>query len=408
MASDGQVDSAGEPSAEALPDDYADTDPSALTEFRPALDPYGQWVEDPTYGTVWQPSPTVVGADFAPYETAGHWAYGDDYTWVSDYSWGWAPFHYGRWVYATNGWGWIPGRRYAGAWATWRTGYGAYDGYVGWAPLPPTYFWRGRSAYGLGVIPPAPYAFCRSSELFSPTMAGHMITGPQVSAIGQSTRPVAGTPLVTGGHGVMGYAAGGGRTVANPQVAGPSPQSLHIAGESVTRPPLNNPGLARAMQLAHPSTAVALGARPPAGYARPYGATGRGGVASAGGRGTVLGTSAYGAYGGGGRAESRTLSGSSAAVGRTGVVVGRSAGVYGGGPVYGGAAHYGGGLGGGGFGGGSFHGGVVHGGGAGVVPTTQSHPVYGGGFHPSSGGGGGGGHFGGHGGGGGGHSGGHR
>lgn len=37
-------------------DSYADTDPSALTEFRPALDGHGQWVNDPTYGTIWVPN----------------------------------------------------------------------------------------------------------------------------------------------------------------------------------------------------------------------------------------------------------------------------------------------------------------------------------------------------------------
>jgi len=79
------------------------------------LDPYGNWVEDATYGTAWVPSPTVVGDDFTPYQTAGHWAYDDDYVWVSEYSWGWAPFHYGRWVYVGGvGWEWIPGRTYAG------------------------------------------------------------------------------------------------------------------------------------------------------------------------------------------------------------------------------------------------------------------------------------------------------
>jgi hypothetical protein len=79
--------------------DYSDTDPSALTDFHSTLDPYGTWVDDPTYGTVWVPSSGVVGADFTPYVSAGHWVYDDEYIWVSDYSWGWAPFHYGRWTY---------------------------------------------------------------------------------------------------------------------------------------------------------------------------------------------------------------------------------------------------------------------------------------------------------------------
>src|ERR1700722_7952906 len=147
--------------------EYADTDPSALTDFRGALEPYGSWQEDPNYGTVWVPSPSVVGDDFAPYVSGGHWAYDDDYTWVSDYDWGWAPFHYGRWAYmGGSGWGWIPGRTYAGAWTTWRYGAG-YD-YVGWAPLPPTWYWRGGYAVGIGVVPPAPYVFCGTHDLFSP------------------------------------------------------------------------------------------------------------------------------------------------------------------------------------------------------------------------------------------------
>ncbi len=125
-------------------DEYSDSDPSALTDFRGALDPYGSWQDDPNYGTVWTPSPSVVGDDFAPYVSGGHWTYDDydNWSWVSDYDWGWAPFHYGRWAYLGTRWGWIPGRRYAGAWVSWRTGYDGYD-YLGWAPLPPAWGWRG-------------------------------------------------------------------------------------------------------------------------------------------------------------------------------------------------------------------------------------------------------------------------
>src|SRR5580700_5388987 len=143
---------------------YADTDPSALTDFRSTLDPYGSWTEDPTYGTAWVPSESVVGSDFTPYVSAGHWAYDNDYVWVSDYDWGWAPFHYGRWVYGGAAWEWIPGRAYAGAWTSWRYGYGDW-GYVGWAPLSPTWGWRGGRAVGLGFVPAAPYAFVGTQPL---------------------------------------------------------------------------------------------------------------------------------------------------------------------------------------------------------------------------------------------------
>src|SRR5439155_27197383 len=85
-------------------DQYSDTDPSALSDFREPLAPYGAWVEDPSYGTVWVPDQAVVGADFAPYQTAGHWALDDneEWIWVSDYDWGYVPFHYGRWVWVAS------------------------------------------------------------------------------------------------------------------------------------------------------------------------------------------------------------------------------------------------------------------------------------------------------------------
>src|SRR3954468_16329482 len=50
------------PSAEpAAPSEYnaaADSDPSALADFHENLAPYGTWVDDSSYGTVWVPSST--------------------------------------------------------------------------------------------------------------------------------------------------------------------------------------------------------------------------------------------------------------------------------------------------------------------------------------------------------------
>ena len=156
-------------------DEYSDTDPSALTEFQQPLSPYGVWVVDPTYGTVWVPSATVVGADFAPCQTAGHWALDEDgdWLWVSDYEWGYIPFHYGRWVWISGrGWAWIPGRVYAPAWVVWRVG---DEGYIGWAPMPPAYYWSGGVAVTLWVVPPAPYVFCSTTYVFSTHVHDHVI-----------------------------------------------------------------------------------------------------------------------------------------------------------------------------------------------------------------------------------------
>jgi hypothetical protein len=110
-------------------------DPAAYQDFREALEPYGQWVDSAQYGQVWVPSATTVGAEFSPYYTGGHWVLSDyGWTWVSDYAWGWAPFHYGRWLSLPGyGWTWIPGRVWGPSWVHWRTG----GGYVGWAALPP-------------------------------------------------------------------------------------------------------------------------------------------------------------------------------------------------------------------------------------------------------------------------------
>lgn len=111
----------------------AQGDDVSLQSFYDELSPYGTWIQDPQYGYVWRPD--VEQGDFRPYYTNGRWAmteYGN--TWVSNYDWGWAPFHYGRWVYNRyNQWVWIPDTVWGPAWVSWRSG----GGYYGWAPMGP-------------------------------------------------------------------------------------------------------------------------------------------------------------------------------------------------------------------------------------------------------------------------------
>lgn len=106
----------------------------SLQSFYDELSPYGTWIQDPQYGYVWRPD--VDQDEFRPYYTNGRWVmteYGN--TWVSNYDWGWAPFHYGRWVYNRyNNWIWIPDTVWGPAWVSWRSG----GGYYGWAPLGPS------------------------------------------------------------------------------------------------------------------------------------------------------------------------------------------------------------------------------------------------------------------------------
>jgi hypothetical protein len=72
------------------------------------LDPYGNWQSNPQYGQVWYPSQTP--ADWAPYRD-GRWIWVAPWgwTWVDQQPWGFAPFHYGRWAYVDDRWGWVPG-----------------------------------------------------------------------------------------------------------------------------------------------------------------------------------------------------------------------------------------------------------------------------------------------------------
>ncbi len=109
----------------------------------------GQWGTDPDVGPVWYPT-TYVTADWAPYRY-GRWAYVAPwgYTWVDDAPWGFAPFHYGRWLRIGNRWGWCPGAYvarpvyapalvgfYGGAGFTASFSIGAGPA-IGWYPLAP-------------------------------------------------------------------------------------------------------------------------------------------------------------------------------------------------------------------------------------------------------------------------------
>ena len=111
------------------------------------LDRNGRWDRHPEYGAIW--FPLEVRADWAPYRY-GHWAWVRPWgwTWVDDARWGFAPFHYGRWVSWGGRWGWAPGDYvarpvYAPALVAWIGG--AHVGVsiniggptVGWVPLAP-------------------------------------------------------------------------------------------------------------------------------------------------------------------------------------------------------------------------------------------------------------------------------
>ena len=104
------------------------------------LDRHGGWQQHPEYGAVWTPTQVVVG--WAPYRH-GQWVWQRPWgwTWVDDAPWGFAPFHYGRWLSWGGRWCWAPGPRvarpvYAPALVAWVGG--------------PQYSGRGRLAAGTG------------------------------------------------------------------------------------------------------------------------------------------------------------------------------------------------------------------------------------------------------------------
>ena len=83
--------------------------------FYDQLSPFGMWVDYPNYGYVWIPD---GDPDFSPYVTSGYWVFTDDgWMWASDYPWGWAAFHYGRWDFDDMyGWFWVPDDEWGPAW----------------------------------------------------------------------------------------------------------------------------------------------------------------------------------------------------------------------------------------------------------------------------------------------------
>jgi hypothetical protein len=266
----------GDPNAEAAPPDegdtpadaetYADTDPSALTDFRDALDPHGVWIDDPNYGLVWVPNADEVGADFTPYLTGGHWAYDVDYLWVSDYAWGWVAFHYGRWVRVENGvWVWIAGRRYAGAWVDWRIGDDQAQ-VVGWAPAPPRWVWLGGAPFRVVARSRPSFVYCPRAEVFSAALRARVVVGGAAAALASRTRAYvpANPTVVAHPSSLTTQAAALTPPAPVPVRRGPPPASLGLTGERVVAVNPQDPSVARARAFSRATTAAAFGAHAPA------------------------------------------------------------------------------------------------------------------------------------------------
>ncbi len=162
------------------------------------------------YGLCWQPTVVLTDPGWTPYCDHGRWLNSDcGWYWMSDYSWGWAPFHYGRWFHHNHaGWCWAPDTVWGPSWVSWR-----YTGsFCGWAPLPPTacftprlgftYFGQSVGAsfnfYGSSG---AAFTFVHTSDFNEHHLRDHRLNSDEVGTFFSHTTPV--THIVTGANGVV-------------------------------------------------------------------------------------------------------------------------------------------------------------------------------------------------------------
>jgi hypothetical protein len=163
--------------------------------YADSLSPYGSWLDLPGYGWCWQPTVVLVNPSWRPYCNDGGWAWSDcGWYWNSSYSWGWAPFHYGRWCrYPRYGWVWRPDRVWGPAWVCWRQGANC----CGWAPLPPGARLTAKAGWtfkGTPVsqntdfgLPKSSFTFVGYQHLTDPHLSGHRLPARQVNAVFNQT-----------------------------------------------------------------------------------------------------------------------------------------------------------------------------------------------------------------------------
>jgi hypothetical protein len=154
--------------------------PVSFDVFYGELSEYGEWITLPGRGWAWRPKDSEVGPGFVPYSTGGRWVYTDlGWSFETDWDWGWAAFHYGRWVRDPIwGWLWVPGYEWAPSWVEWRMG----GGYIGWVPLGPP---------GVAVVETS-WIFVEERFFTRPGVAAYAVPGASVHVAYAATTPIAG------------------------------------------------------------------------------------------------------------------------------------------------------------------------------------------------------------------------
>ena len=234
-------------------------DDAKVEDFYEPLANYGTWVDTPQYGRVWQPADDVAGEGFIPYASDGSWGTNEegDWTYQSRYDteYGWATYHYGRWVeHDDYGWVWLPGTVWAPAWVDWRYG----GGYVGWVPLgPPGYvvnesrwffveerYMGGPQVYGFRVAPERLHiAYMASRPIVEVRGRGRWMAGPpadRMRASGVPIRSLRGRAPARGYARAAGVAATRSATAAGRPPRAPSAPRPRGGGRGAPPPPARN------------------------------------------------------------------------------------------------------------------------------------------------------------------------
>lgn len=133
------------------------------------LDSYGDWYYASQYGYIWRPRHTSINiySNWVPYRH-GHWRWCPPFgwTWIPDEPWGWATYHYGRWVFYNGYWCWVP------------TNYYGYHRRSWWYPslvtfvYVPTYYGQQICWYPRPYQQPAVQPIAQNKPRVSPTPVG--------------------------------------------------------------------------------------------------------------------------------------------------------------------------------------------------------------------------------------------
>ena len=154
--------------------------------FYDGLSSHGQWLNLEGLGYGFRPR-IASRPSWRPYQD-GRWVWTNHgWAWDSAEPFGWACYHYGRWVQLSrHGWVWMPGREWAPAWVSWRSS----GSHVGWAPLPPSRrrgSWIGDDCDAHYGLAPSHYVFIETRNFNRNTYAGSILPPSNVVQVFSQT-----------------------------------------------------------------------------------------------------------------------------------------------------------------------------------------------------------------------------